>query len=143
MPKVGELYELGTFFNPEDEASKMWAHASLRLKFKAEAGETGIIFGPMMFETLEADSKRIIESPTEQGQKYLVAWAEAIGEDLGDTQEERTFVGELTDEDVEKMRISTRAAHQKNYPDEPRLTDTQCDVLIGKIGLGMVEREMS
>jgi hypothetical protein len=93
----------------------------------ASAQEPKLRLGPVSFEIKRPGEDRVPQVPDHVAGPHvrlLIATAEVLGfEPLGGS-----FLGELTEADLVKLRKATRKAHGKNLP------DNVCDQIIERLG---------
>tara|TARA_Y100000296_G_C5056230_1_gene197416 strand:+ start:116 stop:583 length:468 start_codon:yes stop_codon:yes gene_type:complete len=141
---IGQILELGNWFHrdaSEDEKTK--CKEQLIGAFAEARIEKGLIFSKLEFDELPWDHERVKKNiPPGPDMMLMVCYATVTGVELGGLPEEAGFVTDLDKKDRDRLREITRNAQIKKYPDEAPLTDAECDTIIGKLGLAMIEREL-
>lgn len=136
-PQVGQLIEVAIWLNGQEteEDLRRWVEETIPSTFKAAEARDRIVLGSVRYTEKLPGQDRVPPVPRHiSGPNVRLLVAEAVV--LGKTKPviEVGFIGDLTDEDLQRLRRLTRRAHQRAHPDFPPLTDAQCDAVINMMG---------
>lgn len=132
---IGDLAECSIWIDgtESEEMLKQWRTDVVYMM--TQSHDPKLKLGPVLFEIKRPGEDRVPQVPDHlQGPdvRLLVASAEMLGFEMG----KRSFLNEIEERDLVKLRKATRRQYGK-------LSDEQCDQLIERLGPNVAAREIS
>lgn len=130
-PQIGDPFTASCWFMP---GGKKNAKHTILDGLQQVSDEHGVRFGYVRWSEMNWDDPGVPDPPTHmaRGCKVLQGEAKVIG--FKPQLVQQSFIADLDPKDLAWLRSITRAAHRKDYPAAPALTDEQCDAIIEEIG---------
>lgn len=137
MIHIGETFEAGIWFSNPLEKSR--AEKEIKIAFRQITKTSGIVFSPIVWDILKPGDERVPSPPKEMIEAKLLVGEAKVRVVPQIQVVERSFVADLDFVDAQRLRQITRTAYREVNPEEPELTDDQCDVVIDELGPGIGE----
>lgn len=127
--------ERALWFNPAHLSEVDDAKRGIRRALAEEAEKRHLVLGPVAWLTLEPGDARLTHEPPPhmaQGVKCLVGSARILA--VLEAPKSRRFTSDLDPKDLERFRVITRREHALAFPQDPPLSDIECDDWIERYG---------
>ena len=127
---IGDEMEAAAWYDALKPTSLEQAKDKVIKAFFAAADLYGVTFGPITWEDVAPDSPRVTEPPKDEpGVVRAVIGSARV---LASRIELKSFIEDLSDQDLADLRRATRTAFEKNGGIS--LTDEECDYIIESHG---------
>ena len=147
--RVGDTVHNAIWLTGEEKPGMREAYeAQVKESIAALCDEKGFLHGPLRWAELKpGEDERVPEVPDHvQGVNVRLLVGEADVLCRKPQVNTRSFVGDLDQKDLLRLRQITRRAHARYNPGKPALTDAECDDWIERLGpdvaLDGLRREM-
>lgn len=134
---AGRLIETAIWLDgtETDEDMRRWKEETIPASIRDVERRDKVLTGPITFTEKRPGDDRVPPVPKHiHGPNVRLLVAEAMVVGAAKPIIEVGFIGDLTDEDLVKLRRLTRGAYAKQNPTHPALTDRQCDQIINMLG---------
>lgn len=137
MSEIGDVLECAVWLTGTETADDLrrWKEIDCPEALKGEATSREILVGPITFTVKHPGEDRVPQVPDHiagPDVRLLVAEATVVG--FRTIGQKSSFLLDLEQRDVDRLRAITRRIHTKANPGDPRLSDSECDYLINAIG---------
>lgn len=139
--KPGDVAEIAIWLTGEEteEQIRQFVDGSALDALNEAADRHHVLIGPMVFCVKRPGEDRVPPVPDHiSGPDVRLLVGEALVYERpagrGTVKRATGFVHDLTADDLATLRGLTRLAHRRSRPDEPALSDAECDVIIEAVG---------
>jgi hypothetical protein len=130
----GGVFEAALWFDPSQDAAEALAKEAIRRALAAHAARANTVAGPPRWEVLAPGDRRLPDPPPHlpRGVKCLVGRCTVTAR--APQPSARRFALELDPRDLDRFRAITRREWAARQPNDPPLSDAECDDWIERYG---------